>query len=384
MKPLLGALAASCLLLSVQGAAAADAATCVGPGGWIDGRGRPTTDAAVLRQGANAPVVVLGESHENAEDHRWQLQTVAGLYALNPKLAIGMESFPRRLQPVLDRWSAGELDEAAFLKVTEWDRVWGYDPAYYLPIMHFARMRGLPLIALNVERSLVSRTAREGWASIPPAEREGVGDPAPASDAYRKRLTDVASGHGGKPDETKLNRFIEAQSLWDRAMAEAAAAAHRRDGRTVVAIMGRGHGEYRDGAVRQLEDLGLGGSLVWLTWAPPGRGGDGGCNASAVRIADAVFGVSPATPAARARLGVEAAPAENGGLKIVRVAPNSIAATAGLKPGDVVVSAAGKIVNRPGELTALVRAAPPGTWLPLEIRRGGRTRGLIAKFPQTE
>ena len=48
-----------------------------------------------------------------------------------------MEMFPRRLQPVLDRWVAGGLSEAEFLKQAEWDRVWHYDPQLYLPILHF-------------------------------------------------------------------------------------------------------------------------------------------------------------------------------------------------------------------------------------------------------
>lgn len=357
-------------------AVAASPETCVPPGRWIDAEGRPTDAAAVLRRAAAAPVVALGEMHESAEDHRWQIQTLAGLHALNPHIAIGMEAFPRRLQPVLDRWSAGELDETTFLKLTQWDKVWGYDAAYYLPIMHFARMNRLPLIALNVERSLVSRVARQGWAAVPTDEREGVGDPAAVSENYLKRLEEVASGHGGQRGSPDFQRFVAAQSLWDRAMAEAAATQHRRDGRTVVAIMGRGHAEHRDGVIRQLEDLGLGNSVVLLPWAP-GRP----CNQPGELAADAMFGVAaPQTVAApRPRLGVELREAE-GGVGVATVAPGSAAARAGLKAGDVITTAAGKAVRDPGDVTKLVRATPPGAWLPLEVRRGGKTRSVIAKL----
>lgn len=358
--------------------AAADE-TCVAPGRWIDAAGRPTDAAAVLRSAAAAPVAVLGEMHESAEDHRWQAQTLAGLHALNPHIAIGMEAFSRRLQPVLDRWSAGELDEATFLKLTQWDKVWGYDAAYYLPIMHFARMNRLPLIALNVERTLVSRVARHGWAAVPVAEREGVGDPAPASEGYLRRLEDVASGHGGQRGSPDFQRFVAAQSLWDRAMAEAAAAQYRRDGRTVVAIMGRGHAEYRDGVIHQLKDLGLADSVVLLPWAP-GRP----CNQPGVLAADAMFGVAALQTAAtsRPRLGVELREAD-GGVGVAAVAPGSAAARAGLKAGDVITAAAGSPVREPGDVTKLVRATPPGAWLPLEVRRGGKQRTLIAKLEPT-
>lgn len=360
----------------VHAAAAASPETCVAPGNWIDAEGRPTDASAVLRRAAVAPVVALGEMHESAEDHRWQIQTLAGLHALNPHIAIGMEAFPRRLQPILDRWSAGELDEATFLKLTQWHKVWGYDAAYYLPIMHFARMNRLPLIALNVERSLVSRVARQGWAAVPMDEREDVGDPAPVSENYLKRLEEVASGHGGSRGSPDFQRFVAAQSLWDRAMAEAAAAAHRRDGRTVVAIMGRGHAEHRDGVIRQLADLGLADSVVLLPWAP-GRP----CNQPGALAADAMFGVAApkAGAAPRPRLGVELQEAD-GGVGVAVVAPGSAAARAGLKAGDVITAAAGSPVRDPGDVTKLVRATPPGAWLPLEVRRAGKTRTIVAKL----
>ena len=363
-------------MLGTPAVSAAAAETCVAPGGWINAEGRPAAAAAVLRRAATAPVVVLGETHESAEDHRWQIQTLAGLYALNQRLAIGMEAFPRRLQPILDRWSAGELDEGTFLKLTQWDKVWGYDAGYYLPIMHFARMNRLPLIALNVERSLVSRVARQGWVAVPADEREGVGDPAPVTEGYLRRLEEVAAGHGGQRGSPDFQRFVAAQSLWDRAMAEAAAAQHRRDGRTVVAIMGRGHAEYRDGVIRQLDDLGLGDSVVLLPWAP-GRP----CNQPGALAADALFGVaSPQIAAApRPRLGVELREAD-GGVAVATVAPGSIAARAGLKAGDVITAAAGSPMRAPSDVSKLVRATPPGAWLPLEVRRGGATRNLIAKL----
>ncbi|MBF5096303.1 ChaN family lipoprotein, partial [Azospirillum sp. INR13] len=102
---------------------------------------------------------------------------------------------PRRLQPVLDRWVAGELTESEFLKETDWRTVWGFDPAFYLPILQFARLHRLPVVALNVERPLISRTARNGWAAIPEADREGVGNPAAPTETYRNRLTETLAAH---------------------------------------------------------------------------------------------------------------------------------------------------------------------------------------------
>src|SRR5947207_6843159 len=106
-------------------------------------------------------------------------------------MVIGFEAFPRRLQGVLDDWIAGKLADEAFLKASEWRTVWGYDAALYMPVFQFARMNRIPMIALNVERSLVARVGQDGWEAVPKSEREGLSDPAPASAAYQRELARV-------------------------------------------------------------------------------------------------------------------------------------------------------------------------------------------------
>src|SRR5665811_1850312 len=125
-------------------------------------------------------------------------------------------------------------------------------------------------------------------------EREGVGDPAPASSFYRDRLFEwfkkhPAAGQDARAASERFERFVCAQQFWDRAMAEAIAGA-RRDTRhpLVVGIMGSGHIEYRDGVPHQLAALGVDDVATALPWPantdypihdPP--------------IADVLFGVAP-------------------------------------------------------------------------------------------
>ena len=53
----------------------------------------------ILPSLAGKKFVLLGESHANAEHHRWQLHTLAGLNAHHSELVVGFEMFPRRVQP---------------------------------------------------------------------------------------------------------------------------------------------------------------------------------------------------------------------------------------------------------------------------------------------
>jgi uncharacterized iron-regulated protein len=254
-------------------------APCPPQGQWVSPATlRPIPDP--IPGAATKPVVLLGEQHDSEADHRWQLAVIERLYATNPSLVIGFEMFPRADQPVLDAWVGGKLTEADFLQKSDWQHVWGFPPLLYLPIFRFARDHHIPMIALNVSRHLVHLAATEGWANVKPSDREGIGTPAPPSARYRAYLADAMAGHGGpKMTPEALNHFIDAQLVWDRAMAEAIATQH---GRQIVAVMGAGHLQDRYGVPHQLEALGLPGAEILLP-------AHGACEKLGAGYADAVF-----------------------------------------------------------------------------------------------
>jgi hypothetical protein len=246
----------------------------------------------------------------------------------------------------------------------------------------------------------VGRVGREGWDAVPEAEREGLGRPAPAAETYVDRLLASYAQHapGGEApsgsdraamrDSPAFRRFVEAQLTWDRAMAEALAAARARgtagQAPLVVGIVGSEHArDRRHGIARQLADLGIADAAVLLP------DDVAGCAAPERGVADALFLVAPppSRPAAGApqgpRLGV-ALGQEAGEVRVAEVVPDSIAAAAGVAAGDVVVQAAGAAVGSAQDLIGAVQRQAPGTWLPLVLKRDGRTVETVAKFPPQE
>ena len=377
---------------SVPASAPADArADCVPVASWvIPGKtGNPvvTLDALVERA-TQAGVVLLGESHDSHEHHRWQLQVISALHARHPQIVIALEMFPRRVQPALDRWVAGEIDEAEFLRAAEWRQVWSFDPALYLPIFHFARMNRIPLVAVNVDRALVQAVSEKGYAAIPASEREGVSEPAPATEAYENMLLESWRDHL-PPDkqqdasvtrqDAEFRRFVESQLVWDRAMAQGIAeVARQRPGAVVVGLMGSGHVIHGWGVSHQLEQMGSKAPLALLPWD---READ--CTDLVSGLADAVFGVAEpprAATVARPRLGITLEPAEDG-VRIGEVTAGSIAERTGLRKGDVIIEIAGERPRQAIEVAAAVARQAPGTWLPLTVQRGSRTLEVVAKFP---
>lgn len=389
----------------------AEAAACPPAASWVEpGTARRIDHAALLGRLAGKPVVLLGEAHGIAAHHRWELSTIAALHGRRPDMVLGFEAFPRKTQPALDRWVKGELDPAAFLKAVDWPAIWGYPADQYMPMFAFARQHRVPMVALNVDRTLVRRVAKEGWDAIPPEDRAGLGDPAPPVPAYRRSLAreylrhrrrrDRAADHPtdsngpiGREEpaeagdaaidkileEPGFRRFVEAQLTWDRAMAEVLAAARRRPGAPlVVGVMGQGHVVNRYGVPHQLSALGVFGTATLLP-----RDREAACEAGLpAGLADAVFllGPEPETVVPRPRLGVRLELAA-GRVRVAEVMSGSVAAAAGLRAGDIIVTAAGRPVGRPADLVAIIGRQAPGTWLPLRVERKGRPRPIVAKFP---
>ena len=374
------------------------ATQCLVAGGWarLEGASPQLVDGTGLIPAmAQRAVVLLGEQHDDMDHHRWQLQTLAALHAQRPDMVIGFEMFPRRVQPVLDRWVAGELTEAEFIAQSDWGKVWSMPAELYLPLFHFARLNRIPMLALNIDAALTRAVAANGWSSVPEGEREGVGQAAPALPDYEDFLFEIhrqhvaARGHGsartGKAgrDEPGFRNFVDSQLAWDRAMAEALIAGRKRhaDARgalpLAVGIVGSGHVRFGHGIAHQLRDLGESsiGQLLPV-------GADTPCGELPTGLADAVFGVpvarvaSPPPP----RLGV-ALEEHPRGVRIGEVTPGSLAARSGLRPADIVIEAAGVAIRRAGELIVAVRRQPPGTWLPLRLERDGKTLELVVRFP---
>jgi len=366
-----------CLLFGIFATMGGATAGCVDAGRWAtpDDQGAvPASASHVLEAASDADFVLLGEAHDNTSHHLWQVQAMSMLLGVRNQLVIGMEMFPRRAQPVLDRWIAGELTELQLLQQTDWNRVWGYDAEYYLPILRFARLNRIPLVALNVDRTLISQTSASGWAGIAQEQREGIGNPASAPDAYRAFLRESFQQHR-EPDESQFEHFVEAQLVWDRAFAEALAQAARvHPHALVIGVIGSGHLRYGYGVPHQLRSMGKQHIRVWL---PTDAAVE--CK-SLANIADAVFAVDDYERDPPARLGVYLENT-NQGTEILDVQPGSVAADAGLVKGDRILTAAGVQIRDSTDVIAIVHRQPPGTWLPLTIVRDGKALDVVAKFP---
>ncbi len=266
-------------------------------GRWINpADGREMSHQAVMRMAAGASALLLGEQHDKAAQHRWQLHVSAGVLALEENVVMGFEMFPARLDEVLAAWTKGELSEEAFLEQSEWKTVWGFPAELYLPLFRFCRQFGLSMHGLNCRRALVSEVGKLGWDAIAVDDRDGVTPALEATSAYRRYLFDLTGGgvkkrRASSAEDPAFDRFVRAQQVWDRAFAcRIAALRGKENAPLVIGIIGRGHLEFGHGTPAQLADLGVGVDerpvvtlLPHVGEEPPAPG-----------VADAVFKLDPA------------------------------------------------------------------------------------------
>ena len=208
----------------------------------------------LYRRLAAADVVFLGETHIDETTHRLQLGVYEAMLARRGEVTLAMEMFERDVQPELDRYLAGEIDEATFLASA---RPWGNYATAYRPLVETARAAGQRVIASNFPRSLRGKVMQEGLTAL-------IGlDPGlapakilPNTRDYRIRTDNAVRGHIGMmggPQDPDEPRLTSTQTLWDNAMGDACAVALAQDpGRQIVHVNGSFHSAYWDGTVRQL------------------------------------------------------------------------------------------------------------------------------------
>jgi len=221
-----------------------------------DGRtGERIEFEAMLDSLSAADAVFLGESHIDGTTHQVQLETYAGLLARRDgRVVLALEMFERDVQPTLDAYVRGEIDEAAFLAQS---RPWSNYRTAYRPMIELARAERRPVVASNFPSTLRRKVGTDGLAGLSPEER--VLAPAELianTPAYWRRVDNAVRGHAammGPAPAVDDPRLTSAQSLWDNSMGESCALALRdHPGHAVLHVNGGFHSEYWDGTVRQL------------------------------------------------------------------------------------------------------------------------------------
>ena len=187
---------------------------------------------------ADSRVIYIGETHDNLEAHRVQLETIQRLLERRPgKIAVGMEMLRKSSQGELNLWHKGQLSDEKFKKVFR--KNWGGGYKYYQPIFDFIKSNRLPLIGLKSSRETESRL-KKGYTQINFPEMD-------VSDIYHKAYADAIFGGDKNKHGHGENSLYKMLVLWEESMAETVADflkdPERKDW-TLVVLAGGFHVQY--------------------------------------------------------------------------------------------------------------------------------------------
>jgi uncharacterized iron-regulated protein len=197
-----------------------------------------------------ANVVYLGETHDRESDHQQQLAIIQALFQHQPQVAIGMEMFQRPAQPTIDRYLAGKITADELRQQTEFDTRWGFPWAYYEPILDFAKVNHLPVIALNTPTEITRKTGKQGLESLTGSDLWYIPPIAEidfSNAQYRQLILASYQQHVGVvPIASKsFDRFHSAQLLWDETMADRIANFAKREPKyQTIVLVGQSHVTY--------------------------------------------------------------------------------------------------------------------------------------------
>ncbi len=193
---------------------------------------------------AEADFVCVGESHDSDLHHRVQLQIIQALFAVDPRLGVGMEMFQKPYQSALDGYLRGAISEEEMLTATEYRTRWGYEWLLYQPIVRFCQANDIPVAALNAPRELTRRLRAVGVEGLSPEEKahlDGVDFHVKAHRAHWFDRLAAMHGQADAPKEQKEKGYA-IMTAWDGIMAKSAAEFLKaRHLRRLVVLAGSGH-----------------------------------------------------------------------------------------------------------------------------------------------
>lgn len=219
---------------------------------------------AMLADLARADVILVGEQHDDPNTHRLEAAMLHGLLRRGVSVTVSLEMFERDVQPSLDAYLAGTLDEEVFLKAS---RPWPRYATDYRSLVEAARAHKWPVVAANVPRRLASDVSKGGRPAL---ERLQSSDAAlvardlrcPTDVYFERFVTEMnrhpAPGSDKWSEEQKRDtneRYYLSQCLKDETMAESIVAAfERQSGRpgTIVHYNGAFHSDFGLGVAERV------------------------------------------------------------------------------------------------------------------------------------
>jgi len=127
-------------------------------------KGKEANFKKLVKDAADADIVLFGELHNNPISHWMQLELTKALYAeKGSNLILGAEMFETDNQLIMDEYLSGAIKQKNF---QEEAKLWKNYKNDYKPLVEFAKENELQFIASNVPRRYASLVHNDGFEGL--------------------------------------------------------------------------------------------------------------------------------------------------------------------------------------------------------------------------
>lgn len=167
----------------------------------------------------DADIVIVGELHNEAWHHNFQLKLIEELNSRKKHIAVALEMFRHENQTVLDDWLFGRITLDDFIK--NYYENWTFPWNLYSKIFFYAKENKIPLIGVNIPKEITQKVAEKGFFSLTKKDYEKLPKDVrcDVDEDYKSFIQKVFDFHKNKADSKSFQNFCEAQILWDKSMA---------------------------------------------------------------------------------------------------------------------------------------------------------------------
>ena len=204
-------------------------------------------------------VVFFDEFHDQGSIHQAEAAFFKQMYKDNQDMILSLEMFERDVQPVMDEYLSGKITEDEFKASS---RPWPNYQTDYRPLIEFAKVHDIYVLAGNIPRRMANQYAKAGdFSTISDADKQYLPQKhlVEYKDYYNKFKTYMSSGdentHMMMTPE-RIEKFYKAQCLKDDTMAESIVNYNKANPDTkILHMQGEFHGGDHLGVVEKVHKL---------------------------------------------------------------------------------------------------------------------------------
>jgi uncharacterized iron-regulated protein len=203
---------------------------------------QPVSFDELMNDLSGVQVIYIGEKHTDPTHHEIQVKIIKEIHKARPHVAIGLEMVDHTYQPILDRWSEGELDQQNFLEKIHWYANWRFDFELYQNIFFFIKENKIEVLGLNIPRQIPPKIRVGGIDNLSDDEKKHLPQNIDTSNQLHRAYIEPQFKQHQAWSQKKFQSFdyfYLAQCVWEEAMAETIA--DHLGSNVMIVLAGNGH-----------------------------------------------------------------------------------------------------------------------------------------------